>query len=700
MATPPAEGLFVRYQGYTCSPIHEFTRSAGPEPDFGYVHISRSDYGKLSVAESLPGLDSPTSPATATTQDKSAPPLNGFVSSGLLEIIEVIDGVTHATRFEKTLVSERAAEVPFAVDYDGSELVRLELTDIRLLWRTRGLLFGWVNVPKIPAGSTPSGGTQEKPGTGDAAAGVATQYIPGSLRNGTDIYTVRQALEEKILPALPLAPKIKRFPILVGAAGVCPGYVWSGMRPKEALVKLLEDRRLVITLNLDSTVSFWKEGEGALQDDQGKLIPLGDHETGVGIDDRVSNARDLVGFHYVPTAVVVVGPPIIQNVRMNLEPVGEIGGTVLPLNDFLTAIGLDDAKARRFAMLTHKDRSVFLGVAEGGLKLFERCAYKWFRVPGLPASSSDLLPIGPRGIADSIGQMLPPRVWADGHTMVNMAASALAKIPDATNGQQPIVFQTKDAKQSADLKAILNQSIKQSLKQLDAIEAAGIDALRIWLDLPFAEQTSGYSIDTEHGVVMFESIVGPLEQNSALVLKTPRVQIEYGYTKKPAQNGDLKLEHRYHSVWIRNTKGVVSDVNRANPVAAPAITQAPTIAPGLCPFAIFRPELQQVNGIDGTTNQKALDAIAKDLALEVLSRPQQTAGAVVQLHRPVPVACTGKVLSVVWSAERGVPRVVAHVGTYGPLTPPPDLSLRTRAFGEQSATVDSVFVPPALRSPR
>jgi hypothetical protein len=706
MPLAQSEGLAIFYQGYTCGTVFEYSRPAGLEPGFGFVHVSRDVFKLLDVQESIPGLDA----LMATTRDKSAKPSSGFLSSGDLVIRETFDAETYTATINQVMLSERACEVPFWTE-DGGDIVRVELTDIRALWGSRGVLFGWINVPK-PGPSAPaptSGGTQDRAIATPAAPSSPNAFVPGSLRNGKP-WLVVEVLREKILPALPGTPTLKRFPDSLKNEQARTA-MWNPALPKEALAEVLKDHGLVVTLNLDASLSFWKEGEGALQDANGKAIPLGDPKTGKGIDKRVSNARSVLGFHYVPSSVLVFGPPVVQNVRIdNLEPVGEIGGQLLPFNDFVKACGIADPW--RFVFLSDGDQQLVDGVSDEGIAAFRLCGFKWFRIPGLMKAkpeNADKLPIGPRGVVDSLGQFLPERVWCEGHDLVNNAKFLFDNVEreaTTTSAKSQIAAARK-------LEALLNFDAK---------------AFKVVVNVPFAELSTGVSLDLERGIVKFgrfighvnppgnggqvsakDAALGGVSPTTASLVRPvstgsspsagPRVMIEYGYTLKPDQNDSPKVDHRYFSLWVRTAQGAISKVDDANAVAAAAIKQLPLVQPGLTPLSVYRPEFQQVNDVGGQTNKAALDALAKRIASDIMSKPTRTAGAVVQFHRPTPVAPTGKITNVLWSATgEGIPMMRVTIGTYAPLAPKPDVLFKTRAFGEQSATSDCVFMPPGLSS--
>ena len=293
---------------------------------------------------------------------------------------------------------------------DPSDLVRVEITDLRYLWGRRGVVFGWVNVPRQDDGK----GLGLLPGTGlkigAALAPLAKKaplppMVPGSLRNGAP-WTLRQVLVERVLPALPGSPALSRFPRDLEDA-IPVGHVWDGYPAKQALADLLDEFQLVLSLDLDASVSLWHENEGALQ-----------LETGVRVDvfkdERVSSSRALVAFHHLPSVVLVLGSPVRETALVSeLEPVGELQGEVVPHERALQAIGLNLNQAHLFATATHDERSTFFKVSAAGIREFERWAFKWYRLPGGTPQNAQRLPVEDRGVVDGVGQFLPPRVYSE-----------------------------------------------------------------------------------------------------------------------------------------------------------------------------------------------------------------------------------------------------------------------------------------------
>ena len=418
--------------------------------------------------------------ATRPKQPAATPKGDGLLSQGDLVVTERIEGEEHTVTFNKVLVSERAIESVIALD-DPNDVVRVEITDIRYLWGRRGVVFGWINVPRQDEKGAGGGGGATVARLSTSSGPLAKKaplppMIEGSLRGGSP-WTLRHVLVERVLPALPGAPALKRMPKeLEGAVPI--GHVWDGYAAKHALSDLLEEFHLLLALNLDASVSLWREDEGQLQLDTGTAIA-------VDSDDRVSSSRSLVAFYHSPAVVLVLGSPVRETARVgDLDLVGEGGGEILPLGQALARIGLSPSQAQLFATATHDERCTFFQVTAEGIRDFERWAFKWYRLPGGTKENANRLPIEDRGVTDEIGQFQPPRVWSESIAVTRTATLLMQSV----------------ARKEARAKA------------LDAMKAGDTDQmLSVW-NVPFAEQTSGYSIDRARGIVKFDTIQGAISQ--------------------------------------------------------------------------------------------------------------------------------------------------------------------------------------------
>lgn len=680
MAPIFVEGLTVTFQGYLCAPLFEFNRSAGLEPDFGFVLVPKSEFKNFKIKEVDVG--------TGLTRDKAAKPEGGgFETTGALVIREAVRGAggrdeVHEVVAEGLLLSERAVE-SFFTDDEGDPLCKVELTDIRALWGSRGVVFGWFNVPlqgagaqKFSKGEARTRDASTAPPPGDEVAA----YVPGSLRNGKP-WTLRQVLEERVLPKLHGRPRLVRVPEAL--AGFVPtGHVWNGALAKQALADLLAEAQTVLALNLDGTVSLWLENEGPLGEVGGGRITY--DPSSPNVDPRVSDARRLAASFLIPNVVLVLGGPVIETARERLEAVGELAGEVVPLAEALAGIGLSLAQARRLAVLPHEKRAAFAALSEDGLREFEKWAFRWFRVPGGAEKSADRLPIlDARGAAGDAGELLPMRAFSETFTVVNTISAVLAQL---------------EAKGSLQVANGAQRRITDQV--LDAIEKAPKEHFRQVVNLPFREipgqgaedqargNAIGFEVDRARGIVRFASIQGHAEPEgdalevASLAAKGPRVELEYAYERKPSLDTDVLLEHRTFTAWKREGSG-----------PSARVVKLPTLPTEAIPLVIERPDLQEVRSL-GESNRVAVERLSEAAAAQVLRREPALEGAVVTFARFVAVQTTGLVRSVTWqTANDELPTCVAHVGFSAPLAPSPTLRPRSRAFGVGESLAGAVMVP-------
>lgn len=673
------EGISIKYQGKACDPLFEFSRSSGLEPSGGFVHIQRDEFKDLQVKEALFGVET----LEIKTQDRDSPG-SGFLSVGDLVFSQTIKETdqeqTHEVRVSKVLLSERALEAPLAFDDDSATTFRVELTDIRELWGKRGNpIFEWVNVPKQgtdQGSATGDGSPVAQATTFKTASGLPLPPLILGSTNGGEPKKLKRILVEKILPALPGSPILKEFPADLEEA-VPVGHVWEGWLPKDCLAALLKEFQLEFSLTLSSDAAIFHKGQGDLKVN-GQTIDYRPSVNGgpnANVDDRVATARELLVFRRVPAVVVVLGPPTIATDKVKLEAVGEIDGKIVPLERALIDIGLTIDEACALAICPHGDRAAKFNLTQDGLSAFQRWAFKWFRLQGGPAKNAGRLPLlEGRPEVDEVGALRPHRVFSETHGWVSTLKSKLAEI--YADGRFDAL------------------GIKRQISVENQIRGAASTKYVASYNVAFSEQSSGYEIDREQGLVRFHSIQGLLAQvgktpeESRLEKAPARVEFEYGYRKKPGFDENLLLEHRYHSVWVRKS----SDGAEAS---TPTVEQVAQIPAGSSPLVIRRPDLQQVDGLEGKTNKSILDAVAQDLAKNVLEVPQSTVGAVVNFCRPVPVETNGRVLSVTWRTTNGeIPEVVCHLGSFAPLAPGVEADLRTRAFGPLDGSIRASVVAP------
>lgn len=687
MSSSP-EGLTITFQGKVCSPVFSYTRPVGLSPGSGYVHLHRAAFQEFKIVENVPGLDAVNTSGGDTVSKPTGQVERGFLSAGTLVFEEVIDGVSRKVTWEQVLVSENAVEVPFAFD-DEDDLVRVEITDIRALYAKRGIVSASINVPmqktQGPSSAAGTGGsatTQEKTNL--------PPFTPDSTNGGTP-WTLEETLVRKVLPNLPGSPRLKRLPPGVGAANPI-GHVWDGEWAVDCLRALMNEFRLEFALNLDASVSFWKKGEGKIQDADGTEIQIGleDGTRTQNVDPRVMSARPRVAYKHTPVAALVLGSPTIEGFKIDLEPVGEVDGVLYGLKDALEKIGLTVEVAEALAVLPSGRQDAVItdtllrlaGQTAGAesispeksLTEFRRWAFKWFRLPGGMEKNRDKLPIlAKRARAATSGELDNAVVSSEGHGFSKSAylIELAANRPDlfAAGGGAGTGGASAEA-------------------QGFAAVAASADQLLVGFNRAYAVQANGYSIDKDRGLVMFDAPQGLLEEtgkgHETSRLKgdrNARVTLEACFVRKLSQG----YKHRYHVGYVRGAPG-----------AAPSRVEE--IPDGVAALLIVRKDLQEIVDADGKSNRADLDAVAEKVATEALSVPNTVVGASVKFCRPVDVVNTGQVLSVTWSTDGGRPRVVAEIGAFAAFAADPQGSylppLRTR---ERPASLDSPAVAQGIR---
>lgn len=651
---PPTDGLTITYQGMPCLPYpFRYDHSAGLGAARGLLYIHSSDYkGSLDT----------------------------FKASGPLEIREVIDGEPHVVRIEDVFLGDAAVEEALAID-DGDNVAKIELTDIRSLYAQRGVVSAAINVPVQGSG----GASAADKGAGTRSRDQLPALQPGSMDGGKP-WTLRRTLTEVVLPKLPGAPSLRRMP--KSSEGLFPvGHLWDARPARECLQALLQEFRLEFTRNLDSTVSLWEKGEGELQDAAGTYIasgltPQGD-SSGTA-DDRLASAKRSLGWNHTPRTVLVVGPPIIRQAELYLEPVGEVDGQILPLTDALNKIGFTFAIARKLALQSAgmQERMSLAALSASGntsdinsgaaIAQFRKWAFKLYRIRDAQTDNSDKLPIlKGRAETDGSGVLARPVVESENF---GFATNAIALDE---------IFNNAGAAFGAGAGGNAN-----AVGYLIASQHA--DQLCVGFNSPRTEHASGFSIDHTRGLVHFDAPQGQLEEvglphELSQISQVPAaVLLRFAYLAKPKVADQLSLEHRYHAFFGAGENGKTAAIDEG---LADELVRIK--AENASVYLIERPDLQQVEG-DLGSNKAALDAIAKAAADAVLNVPTTIKGSVATFGRPVPVELTGKVLSVSWSTDNDCrPKTEAHVGYAAPLAPPPEGQPGPLQTREKKAPTDS-----------
>lgn len=659
-APPPTDGLTITYQGMHCLPTpFRYDHSAGLGAARGLLYIHSSDYkGSLDT----------------------------FKASGPLEIREVIDGVEHVVKIEDVFLGDAAVEEALAID-DGDNVAKIELTDIRALYAQRGVVSAAINVPVQGSG----GASAADKGAGTRSRDQLPALQPGTMDGGKP-WTLRRTLTEKVLPKLPGAPSLRRMP--KASEGLFPvGHLWDARPAVECLRALLQEFRLEWARNLDSTVSLWEKGEGELQDAAGTYIasgltPQGD-PSGTA-DARLASAKRSLGWNHTPRTVLVVGPPIIRQAELYLEPVGEVDGQILPLTDALNKIGLTFAIARKLAVQSAgmQERVATAAVLASGnsgavnpdeaIAQFRKWAFKLYRIRDAQTDNSDKLPIlKGRAETDGSGVLARPVVESENF---GFATNAIALGEIFTNAG-----------------AAFGGGAGGGDSVGYFIASQNADQLCVGFNRPRTEHASGFSIDHTRGLVHFDAPQGQLEEvglphELSQISQVPAaVLLRFAYLAKPKVSDQMSLEHRYHAFFgTEDGKVAAVDERLADELVRIKAENASV-------YLIERPDLQQIEG-DLGSNKAALDAIAKSAADAVLNVPTKIKGSVATFGRPVPIELTGKVLSVSWSTDGELrPKTEAHVGYAAPLAPPPEGQPGPLQTRERKAPTDAGGVSKGLQ---
>ena len=710
----PTGGTTVRYQGVVCLPDFEFALEASLRPTSGYVRMSLADLGiqsvdQLRIDPGATGLDTQhLRSREAGDEPVGDGPAGGagvLYSLGDLEIIEAAtDGgigepATYSVTFRNVYVDESAMRADFPTD-NQSETVTVRIASYQYLWSRRGTFTGWFNVPLL----APSRPKRARTVTADESGELdPDDFAPGSLRNGT-LWTLRQIIEERVLPALPTAPRL--WAIDAAAGGSTPiNYQYLAANPAHVLGRLLAEADLIPGPRPDGALEIHARDAGPPRKQDGRSIAI----------ELLAHAEPNVSHHYVPLVVEVVGPPILQEVRVALEPVGESGGNIMPLSDALEAWGLPrlevgppvpDSKppqrmpeSGRLLMQPRAQRAeVSPEITEEAAKELDRWAFRWWRIVGTAAERAALLPMFPVPWLD--GQR-PVRAFAETYELVNAASLAgnvaaaqrLTSVVDAARSVQRTVDQgqgTLTARDDAEQQLLLRARAQAAIDRAHAFVAALRASPVVLINIPFRECSSGFQVRRESGVIEFDRIIGHIYPDGSTVahfarLVSPtRAEAIFACERKPKPDSPLTLSHHYASWWAREENG--------------ALVRLARCPDGVTPTVLVNDSLRQIDYIDGTSNREQLDAIARRDAGALLGRPKMTRAAKLSYTRPLDIAPTGLVRSVTWAGPAGNGRyaTTAHVGAYDPRLGAP----RLRSVVDEMAPAASPVVAPKPRRVR
>ena len=578
--TIPKGGLTVRYQGIVCLPDFEFSLEASTRATSGFVRMAIADLGAASVRDLK--ID-PSSTGVDTLFGFSPdPPVAGggrLWSRGTLEVSEEYNDVGNNNDltvrkrvFQNVYVDEEAMRADFPTD-NQSEVLTIRLASFQYMWPRRGSLTGWFNVPlRSPPSAQGRRGTvtDDNPGELDPS-----MFVPGSLRNG-QLWTLRQFLEERVFPALPTSPALYRLPRDAETA-IPYDHRYIAQNPSKVLERLLVEFDLTPGPRFDGSMGLYRRDEGMPEED-GSPVP----------DGLIAQVETTVSHHYPPIVVEVVGPPILQEVRLDLEPVGEVRGEIVPLGEALQAFGMGrpeegatpqgaPAGVRipeigRLLMIPRQQRAAaYPDLAEDALKEFDRWAYRWFRIVSTSLPRSSRLPMFD---VPFLGSYRPIKAFAETAERINVASlfdpdrrTRLRSVDASTQAAAQAVLTGLDAQLDGG-EGLLRKSLRKRAEQIiqrtsQALQETGPRSPVVVVNQPYREVTSGFQVDRENGVIKFDRVVGHVfpdsqteAQYTSLVFPV-RAEVIFAHEKKPNPDRPMTLADHYVSWWGRDEDGKI-----------------------------------------------------------------------------------------------------------------------------------------------
>ena len=685
-AAQPGDGTVVTYQGIPCMPRYSFSLTSGTRPSNGHVKMLPQDIRELLVRPGVVGVDA-----------KERPNRGGgrLLSAGALTVAERVDGLQRASvTFERVFVDYDALEEEFFTD-DGSSPVLVRLVSQEVLWPTHGEMSLRANLLKEGVFSG-----RQRTVTEDAPI-PADAFAEGSLDDNGRPWTLRKVLEERVCPALPGSPgffvdttgkKDSIYNQLVHSLDYPPGTL-----PLVVFERLLEDFDIAYGPRPDGQIDIWDRFTG------GVMLPSGAPPK----EDVVSFKTKGYAYNHTPLVVGVSGSQSIRERRVPiLEPVGEVAGKILPLGEALDALGVpllssnapippdlnDPASAAPGAVniapwLALQDARVgqmMRGIDPEAANAINTWYCRWYRLRGGPDKWASHLPMLGRvnlknnGLTDRItveAVSVEPVTLAALGVARSIVAGGLAAnewspefsrflaayraaddalpppvLRDDSDPQVP--FGKTLARQVTSIGRLSPQDKQRRLQFAARLIAANISSAELMglVNGP-VQTTESFSVDAEQGLIKFDSPVGYLRNNGAQAVSNAifpgYTAVTFSYVARPDDGEPYNEHHRYLSWWALDGGRVLR------------LEEKPK---GSYPRVIHMPELRQVTDVVGTTNKALLDSLAKQAASPVLTRSKGDKILNVRMHRPIPLVCTGRVLSVEWGGE---PSIV-NAQTIGP----------------------------------
>ena len=306
----------VTYQGYPCKGV-SWRQSPGLEPEYGYVDIDYVHLKKLSLEaraipwRSISGAEWPSpltidvwkkNRATVTTPpEQTAPPGGGLAMFGDLVMTSFLDGRSMGeVRYRDVYVAPDGIEEigrPHAARRGHKVgVVRVRITDIRAYFEDNGCFLGAINL-RLPSG----------------------EWDPNTIRNGTTVWDAGDVFSF-LAAMLPGSPVIDHRCDLYReklAAEIPADVVSQGISTKRILAQLLDryglqwcplpDGQVMINRAVSKRVPYGK-------------IPTAPNSFGKEVE-HVRDERKTVTVSRRPSAVLVVGKPIVKRVSAGFVPV-------------------------------------------------------------------------------------------------------------------------------------------------------------------------------------------------------------------------------------------------------------------------------------------------------------------------------------------------------------------------------------------
>lgn len=322
---------FATYQGVRCI-VASATRTPGLETASYEIEIPARAFAALQW--NRPGAL--YSDVGVTSRVEGAGSLDGVRGAlqGALEIrgdLVVFDGARSVTFFNLYVRDDGLELYKYVDDEEGDTNLRVHLVDVRYFGERRGELFGTYNV-LLPDGTYDPGTVKEGTTTPRPAAPETSHERVARQRTGSTTvreppppivtagppYTLREVVE-KILQRYPGRPPIRSMPA-AAAAAVPPNLRWNGIRPKEELERLCKTYGLTPNLTVDGHFAFTDEREpyppDAATGSARQLAP------GVALAAGTWKRLRRKSFRHRPQLVRVLGPRVVREARVDLEPAG------------------------------------------------------------------------------------------------------------------------------------------------------------------------------------------------------------------------------------------------------------------------------------------------------------------------------------------------------------------------------------------